>query len=382
MKAFLRGRTYYVKLRTADGTWVQLATGTQDRRVANEYAAMLERIGQRGSQEWDLIHAVCARPPRLSLAALYAASRTGELRSLRVRLNDVDLEPWVEPFLKSRTGLLRPDTVAHYRVHLRHFFPDGQEFWRSAFTTPFVRSGLDALDKSPGTKRKYRAALLAFVDYLEQRDILTENPVSRAKVSGRLVVRDRFIEHAALLKTLVAMPEPYRSVAAILHATGADMSQLLGVTVADVEEGSKQLQLRHGKTNYRNRSVLVMDWAWPYVLDSLKRAREAGADSNARLFPTVNRYTLSDRFREACAAVKIADYSLRDARHSYAVELLKAGGSPQAVARQLGHADTTLVHRVYGRYMPADAEVQEAHRKVARRARQSRAERRAIRGTA
>lgn len=176
---------------------------------------MLERMGQRGSQEWDLIHSVCAKPPRLTLAALYAASRTGELRTLRARLNDVDLEPWVEPFLKSRTGLLQPDTVAHYRVHLRHFFPEGQEFWRSAFTTPFVRSGLDALDKSPGTKRKYRAALLAFVDYLEQRDIMTENPVSRAKVSGRLVVRDRFIEHAALIKALVAMPEPYRSVAAI-----------------------------------------------------------------------------------------------------------------------------------------------------------------------
>jgi integrase len=162
----------------------------------------------------------------------------------------------------------------------------------------------------------------------------------------------------------MAMPEPYRSVAAILHATGADMSQVLDVTVQDVEEASRQLQLRHGKTFYRNRAVLVMEWAWPYVLAALDRAKSGDSGPDRPLFPGVNRYTLSDHFRVACASARILDYSLRDARHSYAVEVLKAGGSPQAVARQLGHANTTLVHRVYGRYLPADAEVQEAHRKV------------------
>lgn len=100
------------------------------------------------------------------------------------------------------------------------------------------------------------------------------------------------------------------------------------------------------------------------------------AGDDAALFPAMNRWTLSDHFRVACRSLAIPNYSLRDARHSYAVEVLKAGGSPQAVARQLGHANTALVHNVYGRYMPADAEVLEAHRKVKRAARAPSARRR------
>lgn len=51
MKPFLRGKAYYVKLRTHDGEWVQLATGTREKRVAEAYGALLERLGLRGTQE-------------------------------------------------------------------------------------------------------------------------------------------------------------------------------------------------------------------------------------------------------------------------------------------------------------------------------------------
>jgi len=343
---------------------------------------MVDRLGQRGSQEWELLDAVCAKPQRLSLAEVYSAWCASKLPSLRARLNDQDLEPLVDRWLLSRANELAPDTLSHYRVHVRHFIPAGVPFYRSKFTTAVVRAGLDALDKSAGTKRKYRAALLAFVSYLEQCDVLTENPVSRAKVSGRIVVRDSFIDRTTLYKVLLATPEPYRSVAAILHATGADVSQVLRVSVNDVELSTQQLQLRDGKTMYRNRSVLVQEWAWQYVLEWLARAKQHGTDGNALLFPSVNRWTLSDRFREACAMVGVSNYWLRDSRHSYAVEILKAGGTPAAVARQLGHSNTVLVHRVYGRYLAPDAEVQDAHRKVARQNRDGRGTRNSLRGSA
>lgn len=70
MKPFLRGKAYYVKLRTRDGDWVQLATGTRDKRVAEAYGALLDRLGLRGTQEWDLLDALCAKPPKLTLSAL------------------------------------------------------------------------------------------------------------------------------------------------------------------------------------------------------------------------------------------------------------------------------------------------------------------------
>jgi integrase len=43
---------------------------------------------------------------------------------------------------------------------------------------------------------------------------------------------------------------------------------------------------------------------------------------------------------------------MHDARHTYAVNALRAGYRPEVVAHQLGHRDTTLVWKVYGRYIP------------------------------
>jgi integrase len=43
------------------------------------------------------------------------------------------------------------------------------------------------------------------------------------------------------------------------------------------------------------------------------------------------------------------DYTQRDHRHTFALQALADGESLQLVSKQLGHEDTTLTHRVYGR---------------------------------
>ena len=55
-------------------------------------------------------------------------------------------------------------------------------------------------------------------------------------------------------------------------------------------------------------------------------------------------------------ALEIEDYQLRDARHTYAVRAVRAGAPFEVVAQQLGHADTTMVVRVYARFRPTEAE--------------------------
>lgn len=41
-----------------------------------------------------------------------------------------------------------------------------------------------------------------------------------------------------------------------------------------------------------------------------------------------------------------------ETRHTFASWALGAGESPEWVARTLGHVDTTMVYKVYGRYIP------------------------------
>ncbi|MEO7503534.1 MAG: hypothetical protein ABIW94_12930, partial [Gemmatimonadaceae bacterium] len=49
-------------------------------------------------------------------------------------------------------------------------------------------------------------------------------------------------------------------------------------------------------------------------------------------------------------------YTMRDQRHTYAVRAIRAGTPAELVARQLGHANAVLVHKVYGRFSPSQEE--------------------------
>lgn len=60
--------------------------------------------------------------------------------------------------------------------------------------------------------------------------------------------------------------------------------------------------------------------------------------------------------RGACRTLGIENYQLKDARHSYAVRAIRAEAPFEHVAEQLGHADTTMVVRVYARFRPSKAE--------------------------
>ena len=58
--------------------------------------------------------------------------------------------------------------------------------------------------------------------------------------------------------------------------------------------------------------------------------------------------------RKASEAAKVERLTLHDGRHTHAVNLLRAGASPQLVKTHLGHNDTNLVWRVYGNYITDD----------------------------
>jgi hypothetical protein len=95
------------------------------------------------------------------------------------------------------------------------------------------------------------------------------------------------------------------------------------------------------------------EWAWPYI-----EARCAQLQPEEQLFACsgVDRWSARDAHQEACDVCGIRDYTQRDARHSYAVRAIRSGVPAEVVARQLGHANAVLVHRLYGRFAPSQHE--------------------------
>ena len=350
---YLRGRGrvwWYVSVPRRSRGWVKRACGTKDRQTARAMKRMLEELGPTGRRDWELLDAVCSN--RLSVAELFDAYVANALDVLRAQLNDVDLEPYVDQWVDVLKASLAADTVAHYELYVRSLIPIGRHFSRSALTFQRLSEWLSSRNVGRSTKRKYHAALSQFCDHLRSVAVLSTNPMRDVKAPPAAPPRMEYLETAAKMRALAdAQPEPFRSLSLLIHATGIEVSVALALKKQDVDSTRREIRARGTKTATRDRLARVAEWAWPDVERFIKLLHPA-----APLFPGITRFAAGDAHRAACTALGVENYQLRDSRHSYAVRAIRAGASPEVVARQLGHVNTTMVVSVYGRFRPNDQE--------------------------
>ena len=352
---FLRTNgVWCVKVRSSAGAWVQRTCETRDKATARSMGRMVDELGHRGKQVQDLIDAVVKQ--QLSVPKLYAAYAGNRLDELRAQLRDIDVAPLVQEWLDSMRGRLSADTIAHYGVHARSLIARDKRFPASELTYARLAAWLAAIERARGTKRKYHAAMSSFCQYLKLRDVIRHNPMRDVKAPAPETPRRRQLEHADVLRIVQFLDEPYRSIVALMNGSGIEISAVLCLKRRDIEVERSAVHARGTKTSSRDRIATVEPWAMEYV-----RRRVRGLLPNAPLYPGVNRWTVSDKHRAACNALGIEDYQLRDSRHTYAVRAIRSGASFEAVAQQLGHADTSMAVRVYGRFKPTSEDLSRWH---------------------
>lgn len=352
---YLRGKTYFAGVPTRSGRWVKRSTGTRDKSLANAMSRMLDDLGPRGKRAWYFLDAIALN--QLTVAELFDAYALGQLDSLREQLQDVDLEPHVDAWLKAIASNVAPDTAAHYKLYVASLIEGDRCFPRSALTHERLVHWLASREVGRSTKRKYHAALSGFCEYLKDIGILQRNPVRDVKAPRPAPARMRYLDVSDVQRLIGAQPHTYSVLSALLHGTGMEVSVALGLKRRDVDESRREVRAKGTKTRARDRIAKIAEWAWPKVEKHI-----ALLTPNATLFPGINRWTASDKHREACKALEIEDYQLKDARHTYAVRAIRAGAPFEVVAQQLGHTDTTMVVRVYGRFKPTEQEMTEWER--------------------
>ena len=358
--AFQRGKIWYLRVPTRLRGWRTWTTGTRNSAIADGLVRLVNELGPQGRRDWLILDAI--HNGQLSLGRLWDASQAGELDQLRLQLKDVDLEPHVAEWLKETRTRVAPDTLLHYGTHVRTFIPKGRRFPASQFTPKNIRDWLASVNVGASTRRKYFAALSSFAEFLVAGEILSANPVRTLRPPPPAKPRDRYLEQPEILRLLAAMPEPHRTVSALIHATAMDVSTAVELRRSDFEQidGGWEIRARGTKSIARDRFVTVAEWAEPYFVNLLPLLLP-----DAPLFPGLNRWTLSDVHRKVCLEIGITDYTLRDARHSHAVWMMRAGAPPQAIADQLGHANPQLVLKVYGKYRRDRGETRIWHRRAA-----------------
>ena len=197
-----------------------------------------------------------------------------------------------------------------------------------------------------------------------ERDIIEHNPISDLTWPRENAPRESWLPLEDVIRLVDAQPERYRTLAALREGTGAEISAALKVRRRDLDQTRSAVHLRGTKTAHRDREAFVDPWAMERLAGYIQARRFA---PDAPLFDGITGQNALRVQRKALKALGLpADYTLHDARHSYAVRKMKAGAEPQLVASNLGHRDATMVLRVYGKYRPVASDIARLGIKVAR----------------
>lgn len=148
----------------------------------------------------------------------------------------------------------------------------------------------------------------------------------------------------AEVQAVIADLDPDRGAwVALATGAGAELSGLEGAQRGDWTRGATIVRVRGTKNERRDREVPVV---LPACAELVAFAWRHGAGAGQRL---LRPWEKNWRDLQACATrLKIEPFSLHSLRHTFATWHLAAGCSYDDTARALGHADTAMLHRIYG----------------------------------
>jgi integrase len=306
--------------------------GTTDATVADDVAAMVKRYKRR--REYAPLIGVLEK--RYTLAALYDADLRGAVKQLVAESNDRDLSPLVDELV----------TNAKYRKQIRALIPDGQRFPASWFRRARLSAFLDGLSCSNSTKNRYRAALSVFAGRLVEREIIEHNPVRDIRGKERNPVPFQYLRPAEFMSVTLRSDDKYKALFALLYGSGMEIGAALVVRRRDIDPERMTVWAHGTKTEHRDRECSVDPWAWQLLWEY---ARDFLPD--AQLW-TMRADTAWRYHQRRLKDAGLPRMRLHNTRHSFAVAARRRGESDEWIAQQLGHADSTMVAKVYGNYKP------------------------------
>lgn len=348
MSPFRSGRVFKARVYDRDDVGHVRTLSTENDVEAREFQSFLKRM--RKARRWDVLDLIIARA--MTVAEAYDADVAGSLTTLSARLmaemDDVNLEPHVAKWrawkAKAKKGAGMADI---YHQQVRRLIPGGKPFSRSRFTARAIRKHLRALDVEDSTRNRHKAGISSFADYLVDEEVIERNPVRDVRGwsegEGRIVYYER--EQARTL--IAALPQPFQAIEALMVGAGLEWQAIERLTVRDVDLAASTVMAHGGKTRWRNRLCRIVEaWAVDHVRPAL-----AGKIAGARVFDLITERKALGVHHDTVEAVGLPDSTLHDWRHTHAVLMLRDGYKPTVVAHQLGHRDTSLVWKRYGRFV-------------------------------
>ena len=273
------------------------------------------------------------------------------------------IEPFLD-FLALERGL-RPRSCGAYRSDLKRFVAYLAESGAAGdparvdhvvlrdYVAHLHREGL-----APGSIRRAQSALRAYFDFLAGEGILTDSPADRMERPAAAKKLPEFLsqdEAARLVEAVDPDSSVYwrdRAALEMLYATGMRVSELTGMSLADLDlehatclvfgKGGKERLVPIGST-----AVDVVERYLRSVRPALDRGRGKGIvllNQRGTPLSRMSVWTIVSKAAERAGIERrISPHTLR---HSCATHLLEGGADLVVVQELLGHADisTTQIY--------------------------------------
>lgn len=357
MSPIKRKGVFYLHVPNRHGGWTLRSTRTRD---AGVYRGMRRMIAElRDKRRWALLDAMISG--RLSIGTVYDAHTASTLDTLEASLSASSLTTQLPAYaatLKARGKATK--YISGVRHKVESFIASGAATTADLVPATVTR-WLAGLTVSPGTRRQYLFAVTGFTRYLFQTGVIPMFPLTGLEAPKKNAARMRYETEANDRRICEAASPKYRALFAFIKATGCDVSTAFRTRRRHVELERGVAELLGTKTTRRHvQEGLIEAWAVP-----LLTAYCADVLPNALLWPpgsgkpgahgrgVTPRYSVSGaghHHEKTCEALGIEGYTLKDARHSVAVRMARAGYTPFEIAEQLG-TSADLVADVYARFI-------------------------------
>ncbi len=167
--------------------------------------------------------------------------------------------------------------------------------------------------------------------------------------SPRYEPKTRALTIAEVQRVIAAMDPDRGAWVALAAGAGAELAALERAERGDWSPGASTVRVRGTKNDRRDRHV-------PIVLDACRAlvafAWRYGAGEGQKLLAPWGKNWRD--LQLVATKLGIEPFSLHSLRHTFATWHLAAGLSWDDVARACGHADTTMLHRIYGHMSPEE----------------------------
>lgn len=220
---------------------------------------------------------------------------------------------------------------------------------------------LTKLGKSEATKTRIIASIRCFLRFLLSRGLLSSNPADEVKIKKTEKKMPEVLDSNQVI-LLLSQPDgdDYKSIRdksmlELLYATGIKVSELLELTIEQVNLTIGILHLQKGK---KERIIPIYPAAVKSLAEYLVNVRPyiISGDTGGVLFTNLNGQAMTRqgfwkiiKFYAEKAGIK-ADITPQILRHSFAVHLMENGAKLQDIKEMLGHSDISST-RIYAQFM-------------------------------